>query len=54
MSANLIIGEIKVFHVDDDLLDGTRIDQAKLQAVGRMAGADYATTSDLFSLQRPS
>ncbi|MDH3193492.1 MAG: flavin reductase family protein [Acidimicrobiia bacterium] len=54
MSANLVIGEIKVFHVDDDLLDGTRIDQTKLQAVGRMAGADYATTSDMFSLQRPS
>lgn len=54
MSANIIIGEIKVFHVNDDLLDGTRIDQRKLEAVGRMAGAEYAATTDLFSLERPS
>ena len=54
MSGNLIIGEIKVFHVDDELLDGTRIDQRKLNAVGRMAGMDYTTTSDVFSIERPA
>ena len=35
-------------------LDGTRIDQRKLNAVGRMAGMDYTTTSDVFSIDRPA
>ncbi len=54
LSGNLIIGEIKVFHVADELLDGMRIDPVALEAVGRMAGMDYARTSDLFSLERPA
>ena len=54
MSGNLIIGEIKVIHVDDDLLDGTRIDFAKLGAIGRLAGSEYLRSDAIFSLERPA
>ncbi len=49
----LIIGEVLRFHVWDELYDKGRIDPEKLQAVGRMAGATYARTTDRFDLARP-
>lgn len=49
----LIIGEVVAFHIDPGLLDGTRIDQAKLRAVGRHAGNWYSHAEDLFELIRP-
>ena len=44
----MFVGEVVAFHVDTDLLDGTRVDQAKLSAVGRHAGNCYSTTEQLF------
>ncbi len=49
----LVIGTAVAFHVAEDLLDGTRVDQAALRAVGRHAGNDYSHSTDLFSLIRP-
>jgi flavin reductase (DIM6/NTAB) family NADH-FMN oxidoreductase RutF len=49
----VVFGEIVRFHLDDAILDGTRIDHAALDAVGRMAGNGYATTRDRFELIRP-
>jgi len=49
----VIIGEIVLWHVSDDVLEEGRIDMGKLDAIGRMAGAQYARTRDRFSLQRP-
>jgi hypothetical protein len=37
---------------DDAVTDGT-LDTAKLDAVGRLAGSEYATADDRFSLERP-
>lgn len=54
MSGNVVIGEVMAFHVADELLDGTRIDQVALQAVGRMAGMDYVGTGNMFSIERPA
>ena len=52
--ANVVVfGEILRFHVDDDVLDGTRVDFDALDAVGRLAGNGYATTRDRFELIRP-
>ncbi|MDP9380569.1 MAG: flavin reductase family protein [Chloroflexota bacterium] len=52
--AHLIIGEVVRFHVRDDLvLERGRIDQRRLQAVGRLAGAGYCSTDDQFELERP-
>jgi flavin reductase (DIM6/NTAB) family NADH-FMN oxidoreductase RutF len=47
-------GEVVAFHIDNAVLDGTRIDAAELDAVGRLAGSSYATTRDRFALDRPS
>lgn len=49
----LVIGEAVVFHVAEHLLDGTRVDQAELRAIGRHVGNTYSRTSDLFDLIRP-
>lgn len=50
----VVFGEIVRFHVDDDVLDGTRINHEVLDAVGRMAGNGYVTTRDRFDLTRPA
>ncbi len=49
----LIVGQVVAFHIDDELLDGTRIDQEGLQAIGRHAGNTYSNATDLFELKRP-
>jgi flavin reductase (DIM6/NTAB) family NADH-FMN oxidoreductase RutF len=48
-----VVGEAVAFHVDDSLLDGTRVDQAELRAVGRHAGNTYSHATDLFDIVRP-
>jgi len=50
---DLIIGEVVVFHVDDEVLKQGRIDTGKLRAIGRLSGSDYCRTTELFSLERP-
>ena len=50
----LVIGEAVEFHVDDALLDGTKVDQAALRAIGRHAGNGYSHSTDLFELVRPA
>jgi len=49
----LVVGEAVAFHVAENLLDGTRIDQAELKAVGRHVGNSYSRTHKLFDLSRP-
>ncbi len=49
----LVIGEATEFHVDPALLDGTRVDQAELKAIGRHVGNGYSHSTDLFELIRP-
>jgi flavin reductase (DIM6/NTAB) family NADH-FMN oxidoreductase RutF len=46
-------GEVVAFHIADEVLDGTRIDAVKLDALGRLAGSNYTTTREQFSLDRP-
>ncbi|NNE12080.1 MAG: flavin reductase family protein [Ilumatobacter sp.] len=50
----LVIGEATVFHVDEAVLDGSRVDQAELQAIGRHVGNLYSNATDLFELIRPA
>lgn len=50
---HLVIGEAVCFHIDPDLLDGTRVDQVKLDAVGRHVGNLYSRATNLFELVRP-
>lgn len=51
--SSLVIGHAVMFHVDDSLLDGTRVDQAALRAIGRHVGNSYSRTHDLFDIVRP-
>ena len=48
---NIVLGEVVWIHADPALLDERlRIDQARLQAVGRMGGLEFARTADRFAL----
>ena len=49
----VVLGEIVRFHVNAELEQNFRIDPAKLDAVGRMAGNTWAHTRDRFDLERP-
>ena len=49
----ITFGEVIAFHIDSQVLDGTRIDPVRLDALGRLAGMDYTTTRDQFRLDRP-
>lgn len=54
MNSVLVIGEVVAFHVREDLLDGTRVDQAGLDLIGRMGGPNYTRTRDVFGMERPT
>jgi flavin reductase (DIM6/NTAB) family NADH-FMN oxidoreductase RutF len=49
----VVLGEIVRFHVRPDLFANFRIDAAKLDAVGRMAGNTWVHTRERFELERP-
>jgi flavin reductase (DIM6/NTAB) family NADH-FMN oxidoreductase RutF len=49
----IVVGRVVALHVDDSVLDDTRIDATSLRAVGRMSGNTYITTDHLFELPRP-
>ena len=51
---HLVIGEAVMLHVAERVLDGTRIDQGELRAVGRHAGNWYSNATDLFTIERPA
>ena len=48
---NLVLGAVELIHVDDEVIDARgRLDAARLDLVGRMAGLGYCTTRDRFDL----
>lgn len=53
-SAAVVFGEIVAAHVDELLLEGSRIRQDDLHAVGRHAGGAYSRTHDMFWMDRPT
>ncbi len=55
-SREIILGRGVMIHVRSDLVDPQRchVDQAGLDAVGRMGGHGYALTRELFDLRTPS
>ncbi len=52
-AGHLIVGEIRLIHIDEAVINDGKIDPALLQAVGRMGGEDWCTTSDRFDFPRP-
>ena len=53
LGGSIVLGEVLRFHVRDEIVENFRIDPDKLRAIGRMAGATYARTTDRFDLERP-
>jgi flavin reductase (DIM6/NTAB) family NADH-FMN oxidoreductase RutF len=52
-NTRIVIGRVVALHIDDSVLDGTRINPRQLRAVGRMSGNTYITTDQLFEMVRP-
>ena len=50
-AGNLVLADVVVIHVDDEVVDGFKIDSAKIDLVGRLAGANYTTTRDSFLIE---
>jgi flavin reductase (DIM6/NTAB) family NADH-FMN oxidoreductase RutF len=50
---NLVLGDVLRFHVAEAVLDGYKIDPAKLKAIGRMGGPTFVRTHDRFDMKRP-
>lgn len=51
--SDLFIGEIVQFHIDGSIYQEGRIDPRGLNAVSRLAGSNYATIGEIFSIERP-
>jgi len=52
---SVVIGRVVYMHISDDLLiGGDKIDIARLQPIGRLAGASYSRVTDIFDLARPA
>jgi flavin reductase (DIM6/NTAB) family NADH-FMN oxidoreductase RutF len=53
-AANLVIGEVLMFHIDDALLDDRgQVDPRKLRTIARLGGDSYCRSTDLFEMRRP-
>jgi flavin reductase (DIM6/NTAB) family NADH-FMN oxidoreductase RutF len=50
----VVIGEVMRFHVAASIWRDDRVDMAMLRPVGRLAGAGYSYTRDLFRMERPT
>jgi flavin reductase (DIM6/NTAB) family NADH-FMN oxidoreductase RutF len=50
-STQFIVGEIKRFHVRDDLCSNNKIDTAKLRPIARVGGPTYAKLREFVSLK---
>ena len=48
--SRVVLGDVVAIHVEERVLDGTRIDHDALGAVGRMAGSSYVGTRARFEL----
>lgn len=53
--SDLIIGEVVMFHIDDDVyFEDSKIDAQALTAISRLAGNDYASLGEIFTIVRPT
>nr|WP_289038106.1 hypothetical protein [uncultured Allobacillus sp.] len=52
-TADLLLLQVKHYHIDEAIYHNGYIDPMKLDAVGRLAGNDYAKIGQLFTIDRP-
>ena len=50
----LILGQVVCIEIEDEVLDGDRVDLEKLDPIGRLSGSDYCGIGDRFPLTRPT
>lgn len=53
INTDLIIGRIVRYHINENIYADGKININKLQAMSRLAGADYATIGDIHTIERP-
>jgi flavin reductase (DIM6/NTAB) family NADH-FMN oxidoreductase RutF len=53
LGGSIVLGRVERFHVQDQILDGYKIDPDKLRAIGRMGGPSYVRVTDRFDMARP-
>ncbi|MFD1849423.1 flavin reductase family protein [Oceanobacillus bengalensis] len=53
VGADLLIGKVVRYHIDEEIYESGRINHEKLGAVSRLAGSNYAKIGDVFSIERP-
>jgi len=49
----LIIGEVILFHINDEIFENGAVDPQKIHAVGRLGNPFYSHVNDIFEIQRP-
>jgi len=50
----MVIGQVRLIHLDESISVDGRVDATRLNPVGRLAGAQYAHIGAVFSLERPT
>ena len=50
----MVIGQVRLIHVDESIAVDGRVHATRLDPVGRLAGAEYAALGEVFSLERPT
>ncbi len=53
-TADVLIGEVIRFHIDDEIYEDGRIDLRQLKPVSRLAGLFYGTVGETFERPRPT
>ncbi len=50
----MVIGQVRLIHLDPSITVDGRVDATLLDPVGRLAGSEYARLGEVFSLERPT
>ena len=50
----MVIGQVRLIHLDESIMANGRVDATLLDPVGRLAGSEYARIGKVFSLERPT
>lgn len=53
VGADLIIGRILKYHIDESVYEDGRINPDKLESMSRLAGINYARIGEIISMERP-
>lgn len=53
-AGSVVVGRVVMLHIDEAVMvDGNKIDLARLQPIGRLSGSAYCQVTETFNLERP-